>query len=184
MDLEASKYQLVEWRVSIYGRNRNEWNALANWFYNNRLAHANVRWLIQIPRLYNIYRSSNEIANFHEMLSNIFIPLVEVTLNPSSNIALYTFLQTVVGIDSVDDESRPETTQLSFRNTSSSSTSSSSSSRTNIPPPEEWDVIDNPPYGYWMYYLYANLCCINQLRAQRNMTTFQFRPHCGEAGIV
>jgi len=35
-DLEASKYQLVEWRISIYGRKPSEWNGLANWFYTNK----------------------------------------------------------------------------------------------------------------------------------------------------
>ena len=38
-DLTASKYQLVEWRVSIYGRSIDEWKKLARWFYTNRLAH-------------------------------------------------------------------------------------------------------------------------------------------------
>jgi AMP deaminase len=43
-----------------------------------------------------------------EMLHNIFQPLFEVTLDPSSNIPLHYFLETIVGFDSVDDESRPE----------------------------------------------------------------------------
>ena len=77
-DLEASKYQLVEWRVSIYGRKADEWGRLATWFYDHRLAHENVRWLIQIPRLYHIYRASGDIQNFGEMLDNIFRPLFEV----------------------------------------------------------------------------------------------------------
>ena len=50
-DLTASKYQLVEWRVSIYGRSIDEWKKLARWFYTNRLAHENVRWLIQVPSI-------------------------------------------------------------------------------------------------------------------------------------
>jgi AMP deaminase len=46
-DLQKSKYQLVEWRVSIYGQKRSEWQKLANWFYTNKLIHQNVRWMIQ-----------------------------------------------------------------------------------------------------------------------------------------
>ena len=42
------------------------------------------------------------------MLHNIFAPLFAVTLDPSSNIPLHYMLETVVGFDSVDDESRPE----------------------------------------------------------------------------
>lgn len=49
-DLAASKYQLAEWRISIYGRKYGEWGQLARWFYVNKLSHENVRWLIQIPR--------------------------------------------------------------------------------------------------------------------------------------
>jgi AMP deaminase len=49
-DLEASKYQLAEWRVSIYGRKASEWSSLANWFFDHKLAHENVRWLIQVRK--------------------------------------------------------------------------------------------------------------------------------------
>jgi AMP deaminase len=48
------------------------------------------------------------ILSAGEMLHNIFQPLFEVTLDPSSNIPLHYFLETIVGFDSVDDESRPE----------------------------------------------------------------------------
>ena len=94
-DLEQSKYSLAEWRVSIYGRKRSEWDKLARWFYVNRLFHPNIRWLIQIPRLYHVYKSGGEIENFAEMLQNIFAPLFEVTLNPESNPPLHYFLKTV-----------------------------------------------------------------------------------------
>jgi AMP deaminase len=171
-DLEQSKYQLVEWRISIYGRKLSEWSSLAQWFYVNRLAHANVRWLIQIPRIYHIYRKGGELKNFGEMLHNIFQPLFEVTLDPSSNVPLHYFLEAIVGFDSVDDESRPEYGVLS------------SSSSSSIPLPDDWCAAENPPYGYWMYYMYANICTLNQLRAKRGLSTFQFRPHCGEAGDV
>jgi AMP deaminase len=177
-DLDAGKYQLVEWRVSIYGRKASEWEALAKWFYTHRLAHQNVRWLIQIPRLFGIYRSNGDIRSFHQMLYNIFMPLIEVTLDPASNIPLHYFLQTVVGIDSVDDESRPESQGLYMPDLVDGRVVH------NIPNPEEWTKPENPPYGYWMYYLSANLCVLNQLRAARGMTTFQFRPHCGEAGLM
>ena len=35
-----------------------------------------------------------------------------------------------------------------------------------------------------MYYTFANLCVLNKLRASRGLRTFQFRPHCGEAGDI
>jgi len=53
-----------------------------------------------------------------------------------------------------------------------------------LPDPSEWTSIENPPYAYWMYYMYANIVVLNKLRASRGLSTFQFRPHCGEAGDV
>lgn len=168
-DLTASKYQLVEWRVSIYGRKRSEWDTLAQWFYKNRLAHPNVRWMIQIPRLYHNYRRVGQVASFQELLDNVFLPLFEITMDPASSPELHYLLETVVGIDSVDDESRPEFKSLA-------------AGAAGLPTPDQWTQTENPPYGYWMYYTYANLCVLNQLRASRGLTTFKFRPHCGEAG--
>ena len=165
-DLDASKYQLVEWRVSIYGRKADEWRRLAKWFYTHRLAHRNVRWMIQVPRLYHVYKASGEIKDFQEMLSNIFEPLFAITLDASSDPALFYFLETVVGFDSVDDESR----RVNFRLSDV------------LPSPDLWSIPENPPYEYWMYYMHANIFSLNQLRAAKGRATFEFRPHCGEAG--
>ncbi len=41
---------------------------------------------------------------------------------------------------------------------------------------------NNPPYGYWIYYMYANITSLNLLRQQRGLNTFAFKPHCGESG--
>ena len=164
-DLEASKYQLAEWRISIYGRKYDEWSKLAKWFFDNRLAHPNIRWLIQIPRLFNIYAASKELSSFSQMLYNIFAPLFAVTIDPSSDPALHYFLETIVGFDSVDDESKPEEQMIGRQ----------------VPLPEDWHS-ENPPYAYYMYFMYANICSLNHLRACRGLGTFQFRPHCGEAG--
>ncbi len=47
-DLEASKYQHAEYRISIYGRKSVEWDTLAAWICRNRLYSDNVVWLIQV----------------------------------------------------------------------------------------------------------------------------------------
>lgn len=49
VDLEASKYQHTEYRISVYGRKPNEWDTLAAWVVQNRLASDNNMWLIQVP---------------------------------------------------------------------------------------------------------------------------------------
>lgn len=50
-DLEESKYQNAELRLSIYGKNAEEWDKLAKWAIQSDVYSDNVRWLIQIPRL-------------------------------------------------------------------------------------------------------------------------------------
>lgn len=66
-DLEASKYQHTEYRISVYGRKKVEWDTLAAWVVQNRLSSDNNLWLIQIPRLYNVYKESGIINNFEEV---------------------------------------------------------------------------------------------------------------------
>ena len=47
-DLAASKYQHAEYRISIYGRKRVEWDILAAWIFQHSLESDNVLWLIQV----------------------------------------------------------------------------------------------------------------------------------------
>ena len=50
-DLEESKYQHAELRLSIYGKSIDEWDKLAQWSVRNTMYSANVSWMVQIPRL-------------------------------------------------------------------------------------------------------------------------------------
>ncbi|XP_068453595.1 AMP deaminase 2 isoform X1 [Clinocottus analis] len=167
-DLEESKYQNVELRLSIYGRSRDEWDKLAQWAVTHQVYSSNVRWLVQVPRLFDVYHTKKQLCNFQEMLENIFMPLFEVTVDPGSHPELHLFLQHVVGFDSVDDESKPE--QHIFNLDS--------------PLPGNWTEEDNPPYSYYLYYMYANMTVLNHLRRQRGFYTLVLRPHCGEAGPI
>ncbi|KAJ2663678.1 AMP deaminase [Coemansia sp. RSA 1200] len=164
-DLEQTKYQMAEYRVSIYGRSRDEWDKLAAWVIDNNILSDKVRWLIQIPRLYNVYRANGILSNFGELLENVFEPLFEVACNPRSHPKLHLFLQRVVGLDSVDDESK-----------------CGCQIRADLLAPHGWDSDKNPPYAYYCYYLMANLCPLNQLRSSRGQSALVFRPHSGEAG--
>ncbi|XP_067017602.1 AMP deaminase 2-like isoform X2 [Acropora muricata] len=166
IDLEECKYQNAEPRLSIYGRSKIEWDKLASWAVSNNVYSDNVRWLIQIPRLFDVYRSKNLVKNFQEMLENIFIPLFEVTVNPQSHPDLHKFLTQVIGFDSVDDESKAESHLFTPQS----------------PLPANWTNEENPPYSYYLYYLYSNMVVLNHLRRERGFNTFVLRPHCGEAG--
>lgn len=54
----------------------------------------------------------------------------------------------MTGFDSVDDESKHSGHMFS----------------TKSPKPEEWDIVKNPSYTYYIYYMYANIAVLNQLR--------------------
>jgi AMP deaminase len=69
-DLESSKYQMAEYRISIYGRSKTEWEKLAKWVVTNKLFSPNVRWLIQVPRLYDIYKGSNLVTKFEDVIKS------------------------------------------------------------------------------------------------------------------
>lgn len=167
-DLEESKYQKAELRLSIYGRRGSEWEELAKWAVSHSVYSPNVRWIIQLPRLYDVFKSNKLISSFQELLDNIFIPLFEASRNPRKYPELHAFLHQVTGFDSVDDESKAE--KVHFDN--------------NTVPPSEWTSDDNPPYTYYLFYTYANMAVLNMLRRERGMNIFVLRPHCGEAGPV
>ena len=46
----------------------------------------------------------------------------------------------VIGFDSVDDESKPENPLFDR----------------DVPPPDQWTDDENPPYAYYIYYMYVN----------------------------
>uniref|UniRef100_A0A3B4T8B0 AMP deaminase n=1 Tax=Seriola dumerili TaxID=41447 RepID=A0A3B4T8B0_SERDU len=167
-ELEDSKYQHAEPRLSIYGRSPSEWESLATWFIQHKVHSPNMRWMIQVPRIYDIFRSKKLVPHFAKMLENIFLPLFEATVNPQKHKAVHVFLKYVTGFDSVDDESKHSDHMFSYKS----------------PKPEAWITDDNPPYTYYLFYMYANIMVLNNLRKERGLNTFQFRPHCGEAGSI
>ena len=162
--LIKSKYKYLELRISIHGRDKNQWNTLSEWIINKNypLYCSNIRWMIQIPRNYQILEKKYDIKNFNEVLDNIFEPLFDITLNPQKNYKLFTFMKMFIGFDSVDDESKDK-------------------SISEYPKPLQWSG-KNPPYNYYMYYMWANITKLNKLRRELNLNTYSFRPHSGEAG--
>ncbi|KAG5684195.1 hypothetical protein PVAND_013434 [Polypedilum vanderplanki] len=167
-DFEESKYQNAELRLSIYGKSRDEWEKLAKWGLDHNVYSDNIRWLIQVPRLYDIFKTNKIVKSFQEIIDNIFLPLFEATAYPNKHPELHKFLQYVIGLDSVDDESKPENPLID----------------TEMPTPAQWTDDENPPYAYYLFYMYSNLTVLNNFRRERGLNTFVLRPHCGEAGAV
>ncbi|CAH8525830.1 unnamed protein product [Schistosoma rodhaini] len=167
-DFSESKYQNAEPRLSIYGRSINEWDNLARWAIDCKVYSDNIRWLIQVPRLFDVYHAKGSMKYFQDIITNVFQPLFEATVNPKSHPELHAFLQYVTGFDSVDDESKSD--KIVFN--------------ASTPTPDEYDLNENPPYSYYIFYMFANISQLNQLRSHRGLNTFSFRPHSGEAGNI
>ena len=159
------KFTYAENRLSIYGMNMLEWGKLSSWFATHGMAFKHNKWIVQIPRVYKVFRVSTAVGSFGQYLQNIFEPLWEASLHPSDHPTLHHFLNHVSGFDSVDNEA---TIDLPFEAIS----------------PWAWTSTENPPYNYYVYYLYANIRMLNEFRASRGFSTFDLRPHCGESGSI
>jgi AMP deaminase len=57
----ASGSQLID-------RNLGEWDKLAKWVINHKLISHNVRWLIQVPRLYEVFKAGGLVNNFEDVV--------------------------------------------------------------------------------------------------------------------
>jgi len=165
-----------EMRLSIYGMERHEWYDLSKWMLREwehpdlpgNMISSHNRWMVQIPRLWRIY-SKKPVPpgapprSFLEMIENIFAPLFEATLYPDEHPEIAKAIQHIVGFDSVDDEGVLEETCTDQK-------------------PHEWTTDKNPSYWWQLYYLWANMEVLNNLRRARGLNTFAFRPHAGETG--
>lgn len=163
-------------RLSIYGMERHEWLDLAKWVlrdwqhedFPGPMISTHNRWHIQIPRLWRIYskkpvKDGQPQRSFLEMIENIFVPMFEATLRPENHPEVSELLKHIVAFDSVDDEGSLEEPCICER-------------------PHEWRTHKNPAYWWQLYFLWANLEVLNQLRASRGLNTIAFRPHAGETG--
>jgi AMP deaminase len=66
----------------------------------------------------------------------------------------------VTSFDIVDDEKQAETIpEISMER-----------------PPQSWTNVENPPYYYYAYYVYANLAILNQYRKSRGMNILFLPP--------
>jgi len=139
---------------------------LASWVCQRNLQANHIKWLIQTPRIYPIFQKAGMVKSFQEMIENIFRPLFEVTIDPSTHPDLHLFLKLVVGFDCVGNDSIPD------------------KKRKRYPKPSEWTTEENPPFVLYTYYLYGNLFVLNQLREERGMNTFTWRPHAGVSGDI
>ena len=67
---------------------------------------------------------------------------------------MYLFVQ-VVGLDLVDDESKPERRPTKH-----------------MPTPAQWTNVFNPAFSYYVYYCYANLYTLNKVFILQNKQSY------------
>lgn len=49
-------------------RNLGEWDKLAKWVINHKLFSHNVRWLIQVPRLFEVFKAAGQVETFEDVV--------------------------------------------------------------------------------------------------------------------
>lgn len=177
----------AEMRLSIYGRSLKEWDSLASWLKRHSLhrppASDRNLWMVQIPRVFGAFCKQGFVQNFEELLNNIFQPLFEVALDPATHPDLAEVLPVITGVDSVDDESVPD--QLTVRRSQLYGEVMGPVDGSDVLRPELWAIGENPPYSYYSYYIFANICRWNHLcELLGRPWHFTYRPHAGEAGEV
>nr|CAG8569806.1 1566_t:CDS:2 [Entrophospora candida] len=86
-NLKSSKYQMAEYRIKI------GMEQTCKMVVNNEIFSPNVRWLIQMPRLYSVYKNTNTVESFEDLQEK----------SRATHI-----LQRAIGFISVDDESKAE----------------------------------------------------------------------------
>jgi AMP deaminase len=176
------KNYFPEWRISIYGRGPGEWEqllqffeytdarstgALATEWYGLHMGDAprvvrgqtvgaacqkQVNWLVQVPRVFDVWLKIGMVKSFEQHLDFVFKPLMEHTPRIAK---VLTYIR---AIDSVDDETKDNGDVLDER-------------------PADVSHGDLP-FSYYMYHMAINIATVNRLHG----TNIKFRPHCGEGG--
>lgn len=164
-NLEKAKYQIVQVSVDFQFQPRGEssfWEKFAHWLVKWNVVSYNVRWNVQIKRVYPRLFYHNTVKSFQDYLDLIFEPLMA----PESleNIELQYFLSNLLNLDVVvchSDEFLWRTFPSVFTK------------------PKDWGAKgDNPTIMHYMYYIYAYLAELNAIRYENSLNTFTLRNYC------
>lgn len=147
-----------EFRLILVGKRRDEWDRLAKWLVKYDLYdHECVQWVIEVPSTYSYLRRSGYIESLQDYFDNIFMPLLEVTRDPSSHPELAKVLPRISGFYV------PHTPQQNAE------------VKVDHMSPVSFTKLDSPPHLYMMYYYWANLYSLNAFRKSKRLHTFALR---------
>lgn len=161
-NLEKSKYQTVQVSVDFQFRPKDKpsfWEKFSRWLVKWNVVSNNVRWNVRFQRVYSRLYHCNKVKNFQDYLDMIFEPL----LKPKSweNVQLQYLLSNLLNFDVVVCHSDDFLWRV-FPDV--------------LTKPEDWDAKgDNPTITHYMYYIYANLSILNQMRYKNSLNTFTMR---------
>jgi len=149
--------------VSLFGRLPSDWDVLAKWLVEHDLQTESVIYTVEIPQMYHMYKRTGTIESFQDHLNNIFKPLFEVTDNPKSHPDLAKILPKITTICSVSMHGHHNQLNVSIM-------------------PQDYNYDTNPRFGYYMYYLYANLASLNTFRTRKGLSTINLCSDIGNTG--
>lgn len=166
-DYEKSKYQYAELGINFNlldccGRGTtNKWSSIAKWIVDNKLVSHNVKWIIRLPRNYTSLRKAGKVRSFQDYLDLVFRPLFDVSINPEIDVNLHFFLTKVASISLLSGHHQhDERTLFDIQK---------------LRPPKRWTTSENPPYSYYLYYIFINLTSLNHFRKGRRLPTLTLR---------
>jgi len=151
--------QLYEVTINITGRSIHEWDNLARWIVINNLSTPQFRWLACIQLNFSTIKKIGNVKSFEEYLKNIFEPLFQVTHDPNSHPNLAQILPSLSGFTTSNYEGK--------------------SDAKTYPYPPEWITEENPPYFYYLYYIWVNTNSLNGFRGRLGLPPLLFRPISG-----
>ncbi|KAG0654412.1 hypothetical protein C6P44_000963 [Monosporozyma unispora] len=167
--LEKSKYQLVQISIDyqFMGKNgddnfaeNNWWIKFSKWMIKWKLISYNVRWNVQITRVFSKLFKFNMVQNFQDYLDLFFEPLFLCRDDPDLQYCLTTVCCFDVVISQSDEYLWTEFPNIDLK-------------------PKDWIANgDNPTISHYLYYLYAKLSELNQLRFNSNTNTIVLRSYC------
>lgn len=112
--------------MRVTRRSTAEWDKLAKWVIENELFSDNVRWLIQIPRLYDVFKKSGSVSDFQEVVRSACAPPCLGAVVADDRLAAQTSLSPCT---KSPPTRRPIPSSTSSSNASSASTRSTTSPR-------------------------------------------------------
>ncbi|CCE64621.1 hypothetical protein TPHA_0I01150 [Tetrapisispora phaffii CBS 4417] len=146
--------------LTHYCHVNNWWIRFSNWISKWNVVSNNIRWNVNITRLYPRLFSLKLVENFKGFLDYIFKPLFDED-NINKNINLQYFLSTLAAMD------------LSVKNSDSYIWKAFTNIRTT---PNDWiSKGDNPPVAYYMYYLFQKISKFNIMRNIRKQNSIVLR---------